>query len=420
MLLKIIFSQDNPIKPRVFIQISRKHFEIKRERWIQFISFLSYRRLTGLEEGWVNLKELSGLSAFNSAKTDTIGKYLVSSLYDFPIEVTKFINSAIDISTKGPFIFKITDKQIESDLPRLERYITIINLSPFPEQQDCQSLWQASRLTLDKYELRSSMQITKTFLGIVDSRVPNYQPPLANLRLAWIEYLRHEKSLNPDESLNTAEQLISKIKSVYERRILNSYVNYIRALHLESAENSYDQINDLYRDSLEKLRIIKKNTPDKLCLSAHIYYNWYITDILHHPDDINSPRADEWDEKLKLAFDLYRKMYNKGEPQLIECDKGIIEGKKLHSDVVRRFLSGDEIGENEIDRYKKLINGKITSRFLTLNIAAWIRRYFTDIAKYKDAYQYCQECLIDHVDLHETRLYHELTEDQKRIKSYFE
>lgn len=418
MLLKILFSRDNPIKPRVFVQISGKHFEIKRERWIQFISFLSYRRLTGLEEGWVNLNELAGLSAYSNAKADTIGKYLASSLYDFPLEITKFITTAIDVHTKGPFIFKISAKQIATNLPKLERYITIINLSPFPEQQDCQSLWQAARLTLDKYELRSSMAIIQTFLGIVDNRVPNYQPPLANIRLAWMEYLRYDKTIDYKETLKTAANLTSEIKSVYERRILNAYINYIEALHLENADGSYEMIEDLQRKSLEELGQIKKNTADKLCLSAHIYYHGYITDILHHPDEINSPRGDEWDEKLKTAFDLYRRLSGTGDLQFVECDKGIIEGKKLHSDVMRRFLSGDEIGDSELERYQKLINGKVTSRLLTLNIAAWIRRYFTDIAKYKAAFAFCQECLIEHVDLHETRLFHELAEDQERLKRY--
>ncbi|MBT3231306.1 MAG: hypothetical protein HN356_00680 [Calditrichaeota bacterium] len=418
MLLKIIFSRDNPIKPRVFVEISDKHYEIKRERWIQFVTFLSYRRLTGLEEGWVNLKELSGLSAFNHAKSDTIGKYLVSSLYDLQLEITKFINTAIDVNTKGPFIFKVAPKQIITDLPRLERYITIINLSPFPEQQDCQSLWQAARLTLDKYELRSSTQITQTFLNVADSRVPNYQPPLAHIHIAWMEYLKFDQTLDYVEALGVAEKLVSDIKSIYERRVLGAYINYIKALHLESVDSSYELIKELHRSSLEDLSKIKKNTPDKLCLSGHIHYHGYITDILHHPDDINSPRADDWDTKLKLSFDLYRQFFKKGIPQLIEWDKGLIEGKKLHSDVVRRFLSGDDIGENEIERYHKLINGKITSRLLTLNIAAWIRRYFTDIAQYQEAHKFCQECLIDHVDLHETRLYHELADDQKRLKGY--
>jgi hypothetical protein len=133
MKLHLTFSDENPTKPVVSIQGGDKIALVRRERWQQFLALLAYRCLTGVEDGWVRLEDIQNLSAFYPSRDKVIGKYLATSRFEFPPDVTRFLNRTMDVSTTGPYKLLLGRENIDTDLSRLEHYLELVTVRSLPD-----------------------------------------------------------------------------------------------------------------------------------------------------------------------------------------------------------------------------------------------------------------------------------------------
>jgi hypothetical protein len=84
MQLNLVFCDNDVFKLRLTVLVANKEYEIKAIRWVQLIALLVYYRLNAVEERWITLKDISHLLSFKKLKPESIGKYLNSSIIDFP------------------------------------------------------------------------------------------------------------------------------------------------------------------------------------------------------------------------------------------------------------------------------------------------------------------------------------------------
>ncbi len=418
MKLHLTFSDENPSKPVVSVESGEKIALVRRERWQQFLALLVYRCLTGVEDGWVRLDEIQNLSAFHPSRDKVIGKYLATSRFEFPTEVTRFLNRTMDVSTTGPYKLILGRENIDTDLPRLEHYLELVTVRSLPDRMDCQSLWLASQLTLDKFELKSCLQILQNYIQIADKEepVPDYQLPLAYIRMARVGRLAYENDIDVMMAIKTAWELSEKIKAPYERRMLLAYTLAVEAIIVGKDENTYKAIKRLNNRALAILDEIAEETPDKVGLLAHINYTNYNAAVFNSTSPYN-PRLEWADQRdLERALELYGRLEQIGAPLLVDVEKGILEGTSLLMVSIRAVLGDEDLPEGYLERYQQTIARDAVSRFITLNTGVWIRQYYQKRGDLRRAYSFGQECLISHVNLHETRKFQWLVADQKELK----
>ncbi len=418
MFLKLSFTEDNPLKPRAFVVVQGHEHELRRDRWVQFLSLLVFRRLTGVEDGWVNLEDVCNLSAYHNSKPKVIGKYLATSRFEFSLDITRFLNRTIDITTTGPYKLILGRDRIFTELAALEQYIAMIDLKPSPPKTDGQSLWQAAQLTFDKYELNSCMEILQRFIDFAKTggNIPAYQLPLAYIRLVRVERLSRRNIVDIDKSLERAKSLASKLKSPYERNILQAYAIAVEALHLAKNSDTYPEIFQLNQTAINLLKEIRKTTPDKLCLLGAIHYNNYSAAIFNNPESYSEAVRQKSQKDLELSLKCYKQADKLGKPQLVNVEDGIIEGIELLSILIHKVLAKETVSHAELKRYEDLLQDRRISKLQTLIQGEWIRRNFLVNNEPEKAFDFGQECLIEHAQLYETAAFQAMVKEQEKLK----
>jgi hypothetical protein len=130
-----------------------------------------------------------------------------------------------------------------------------------------------------------------------------------------------------------------------------------------------------------------------------------------------NPRLDWADpQDLERSLELYRRLDLVGAPLLVDVEKGIIEGTGLLMTPIRSVLGDQTLPEGFLEEYQQTLGRDSVSRFITLNTGVWIRQYYCKAGDLKRAYNFGQEVLIAHVNLHETRKFQWLLADQKCLK----
>lgn len=417
MEIKLTFSKDNPIRPKLTFSMGEYESEVKRERWIQFFALLAYYRLADIEDGWVILEDIHQLSAFKKAKPKVIGKYLSTSRNDFPFQICKFIDRCMNITTTGPYKLLLGREKIITELDSLGEFIDLISLKPITPKTDGQLLWQAVNLTYQKFELKSCMEILQQYILVRQNNPenPTYKLPLAYLMLIRLERLIRRDIIDIDESIKSARFEAKKLKLKYERNILLAYTYAVEALSHAKNNDTYKLILELNNKSIELLNEIPEVTADKLCLLGAIHYNNYQASIFNQKNEAKVKLESVSQIIFEKAIKYYQEMEKLGRPLIVNFEKGIIEGIRFLNKLIIKSLRNESITEDELYKYSKIVEDGSVSKFVTLVQGEWIRKHFTATKQFKRAHEFGQKCLIDHAQLHETTQFQRIIQQQEEV-----
>lgn len=208
MFLHIDFLDDGYPKPKVVIQTKLGYHSVDRARWMQLLTLLAYRRLTGQKGGEASLKDFSHLKAFRNLKPKAIGKYLSNSSSHFPPKMTRFIKYCLNLNTTGPYQLILSQNQISTDINKLEKYINWIYSPSTSERIDKTILNIIDQEAFQNFELTSSRRRLESYIKAakLDKRTSAYDIAQAYIRLAEIDRRALNKSLTSLPALIDAKK----------------------------------------------------------------------------------------------------------------------------------------------------------------------------------------------------------------------
>ena len=252
MIVSLTFAGSDALKPRLFINLGGKSAEIARTRWVQFIALLVYRRLTGLENGWVTLDDVGRLLAFQKSKPKVIGKYLNSSSVEFPPVIAQFFSKFLDIPTTGPYSMLLDPELIETEIPCLEKYLRWITAPAPREKTDLVSLWHIAQQAYRNHAYASYQNLLQAYIRAAsnDRHVPQFTLPFAYIRLADTEFICRSNVIDVRNSLENARRLILELKPDAWKNILLADSLDIEAINLNRRETPFNKFMNLNIQSL--------------------------------------------------------------------------------------------------------------------------------------------------------------------------
>jgi len=282
-ILHISFFEDESLKPRLVIRRGDLNYEVRRRRWLQFLSLLAYRRLTNINNGWVTLEDINPLSAFKDLEPKVIGKYISDSSSEFPPTMYQFIDRYLDITTTGPYNLYLNQSLIDTDILRLKEYIELITTYPPSSQRNSMILLDNAIKAYEEFDLSTSLKLTKAFINEA-RRVNNQslnQLALAYIQLAEIERKSNRQRINPAYAIEKAKSLCQDIKQSRVRNPILSLAFATQALITKPNRRNIKKILELNQIAIDHLQLLPDSDPDKYCLLAGRHYHLsYIRAIL--------------------------------------------------------------------------------------------------------------------------------------------
>ncbi len=410
--IHLSFFEDNSLKPQLVISRGDSNYEVRKGRWVQFLTLLVYRRLTNTNDGWVTPEDISHLSAFRQIRFNAIGKYISDSSAEFPHVMLRFIRRYMDITSTGPYILLIDRSSIITDILRIKEYLDLISTYPTSYQNDSKVLWDISHKAYSEFDLLCSQKLTEAYIksGRRSKSLSASKLASAYIRLADIEYRSRNSRINPFYAIEKAKSLCSEIKQTQLRNLILAHALGLQAMSIKSNKRNIKKIIELNRNALDLLSSASYSDPDKHCLMAGRHYHQsYIA--------LSYGNRDKSRNEFRKAIEEYRAMQDTGHPDIVYCEPGIIEGIQLQSIIIKRVRNNEPVGNEELTWYYEMVENGRVSPFLTLTIGEWIARSLSNTKQLDGAVEFLGESLISHAHLHETDIFHRLVSEQRKLKA---
>lgn len=410
MILHLIFN-DEAMIPHLIFQSDRKSYELKNIRWIQFISLLAYRRLSGDNSGFVTLEDIQQLRAFNRVNIRQIGKYLSNSSEESPPTMRKFIRNHLWINTIGPYELNLAPDRIITHQRSLKTYIDSITSLILPPSTSLEVIWDTAQEAFQRFELISSRKLFEAYINAGKTRknIPVDQLILAYIRLLEIERTEFDNLPSYMKISSFVKKRCSEEKNNSKLRLLLSLLFSLEALGIDPDDQTIQLIINLSLKATELAKTVQGPNPDKYYLIAGNEYHRYHISLRYGTPDMSK-------DALKRTIQLYNRMQDAGPTRFISQELGVIEGIQLQSRMIQCANAGGSAEHEELAWYQKLLKEGDTSRLVILSIAEWIRHSFLNKRRFDDALEFTDECLITLADLHETAIFRRLMTEQHRLK----
>lgn len=400
MDMHFIFPEKTVFKPRLLIKAKGNRYEVTRRRWLQFLALLAYRRLTDIENGSVSLEEIARLSSFHSAERRTIGKYISTTSIEFPPTMNYFIRTCLDINTTGPYALALECEGIDADIKKLENYINWIYKKTTSVQSCTDAVWKTANSALERYELASSRQLFETFIETSSGNrsQPSDLVALAYINLAATVQLATRRSQVSRRLLAKARTAASGIKSLNKRNLILSYMQGEEAFLQPLDRKSIRKTLRINQQAIDTVSEVTGWASDRYCLLGGRHYHRYYVALRSDTESASI-------EDMKLALHYYRCMQDSGQPRIVHCEPGIIEGTELQIEVIQQMKSRESLNEEYFERFLSLSEAGSISGMIQLAVAHWFRDDLIKSGQLDRAYEFTQRCLIASADYYQTSVY---------------
>ena len=222
--LNIRFKINGSSTPDVSISVDKKNYKIKLKRWVQFLSLLTFRNVTQIDNGQVSLQEISRLSAFSGLTEKQIAIYLHNSYKNFHKEVTSFIRSTIDISSKTPYALFLDKKHISANLKDLSKFLKLNMLESSIDPNEQNLIWSTAEDAFEDFQLDICR---KLYQGIIemsqtDGDRSSERLVLSYLRLSQVDRYSGNGFRNSRKALRISYRHLDTIQPKIRRDHLRS------------------------------------------------------------------------------------------------------------------------------------------------------------------------------------------------------
>lgn len=401
MNLSIVFTEENPHQPFVRVSLKEGEASIKLTRWVQFLSLLAYRRLLGIENGWVQREELCRLISFNGIEPKAIGRYLADTYVRFPELIFKFFTRYLNITTTGPYSLLLNSDRITTDLPKLEEYLSWIMEVPSPNLNNPMHLFWAGMAAQGRYEFFSGLALMKQFLSTVESQ-PNYEPTAlapCYFQIANILRLVEGNRFSGGHYIQKALKLLQNKKFAPVKKRIIIYANHLTANALINNGQFASEKIKLNNLTIEMIQANMKLIPDSFKLLFSCYKdNIYQSSIYEK----NLSTKD-----FKHIVDLAK---SRRDQRLLE----IIEMWRM---IIQTDLNNECISTIDLDWFKDFLNRERTPRPTVLELGWRLRKNLLNFKQLESASQLGQDCLLEFSNLHQTASYRNCLAEHKELMS---